>query len=145
VSAEEGRARTLRVELVTPEGPVFSDEARMVIVPGAEGELGVLPRHAPLIARLDAGETRIRRSDGAEPERYATGSGFFQVDGETAVVLVGHAEKADEIDVARAEADRDAATRRLDELPDDEDNALERRRAQRELDDAESRLRIAGR
>ena len=55
----EGPKR-LRVELVTPEGPVFVDDARMVVVPGKAGELGVLPRHIALIAQLKPGETRVR-------------------------------------------------------------------------------------
>ena len=68
MSTSEDHAAVLRVELVTPEGPAYSDEARMVIVPGAEGELGVLPRHAPLVARLNPGETRIQRS----PESWSS-------------------------------------------------------------------------
>ncbi|KAA0998204.1 F0F1 ATP synthase subunit epsilon, partial [Pseudonocardia sp. EV170527-09] len=59
--------KTLRVELVTPEGPVYADEARMVIVPGEAGELGVLPRHMPLTARLKPGETRVQKS----PDQWA--------------------------------------------------------------------------
>jgi F-type H+-transporting ATPase subunit epsilon len=60
MSQQEGGPRTLDVEIVTPEGSVLQDRARMIVVPGAEGELGVLPRHASLIAELNPGETRVR-------------------------------------------------------------------------------------
>src|SRR3954465_539705 len=106
MSTQEGGPARLRVEVITPEGPAYIDEARMVIVPGAEGELGVLPRHAPLVARLDPGETRIRRG-GGEGVPFATGSGYFKGQADTAAILVSTAERADEIDVQQAERDRE--------------------------------------
>ena len=65
MSAADGPKR-LRVELVTPEGPVFVEDARMVVVPGKAGELGVLPRHIALVAQLKPGETRVRTLDAAD-------------------------------------------------------------------------------
>ena len=67
------------VSLVTPDGAAFEGDVEMVIVPGAAGEIGVLARHAPLIATLKAGSTRIHPGGGADVLEFATGPGFFQV------------------------------------------------------------------
>ena len=67
---------TFDVELVTPDGPVFQGDAHMLIVPGAAGEIGVLARHAPLVALLKAGSTRVHLGDG-NVEEFATGPGLF--------------------------------------------------------------------
>ena len=141
--AERDQTHVLNVELVTPQGPVFVDEARMVIVPGADGELGALPRHQPLVARLDPGETRIQRPGEDEWITFATGHGYFRVEKDIAWVLVDTAEKADAIDVAAAERARDDAQARLDAAEQDEE--IDAHRARLDLDDAENRLRVAGR
>ena len=86
MSATEGPKR-LRVELITPEGPVFVEDARMVVVPGKAGELGVLPRHVPLIAQLKVGETRVRTLDD-QWRSFATSDGYFKVQHDRASVLV---------------------------------------------------------
>jgi F-type H+-transporting ATPase subunit epsilon len=146
MSQQEGGPRTLDVEIVTPEGSVLQDRARMIVVPGAEGELGVLPRHAPLIAELNPGETRVRlASDELEFQRFATGSGYFKVQGDTAVVLVDSAVPVGSIDVAAAERARDAARATIDELSGDEEQAGRLRSAQRDLAAAENLLKVAGR
>jgi F0F1-type ATP synthase epsilon subunit len=75
------------VSVVTPEGPAFEGEAEMLIVPGAAGEIGVLARHAPLVAMLQAGSTRVHTGDGNVHE-FATGPGFFQVLENRAIALV---------------------------------------------------------
>ena len=75
MSVDDGPKR-LRVELVTPEGPVYVEDARMVVVPGKAGELGVLPRHIALIAQLKPGETRVRTLDD-EWLSFATGAGYW--------------------------------------------------------------------
>lgn len=99
--------RRFDVSVVTPEGAAFEGDAEMLIVPGAAGEIGVLARHAPLVATLKAGSTRVHiRSD--EIVEYATGPGFFTVQFDRAIALVDHAVKADEID-------REEAQRMLDE------------------------------
>jgi F-type H+-transporting ATPase subunit epsilon len=145
MSSSEGGPRTLDVEIVTPEGSVLRDRARMIVVPGAEGELGVLPRHAPLIAELNAGETRVRVGESPEFQRYATGPGYFKVQGDTAVVLVDSAVPIAEIDVAAAEQARDQAQAAIEELSDDEQQAGRLRRARRDLAVAENLLKVAGR
>ena len=112
------------VSLVTPDGPAYEGDAEMIIVPGAAGEIGVLARHAPLIATLRAGSTRIHQPGGAVQE-YATGPGFFQVLRDRAIALVDDAVEASQIDDARAREQLEAAQagargdrpRRLDGRP----------------------------
>jgi F-type H+-transporting ATPase subunit epsilon len=95
--------RRFDVSLVTPEGAVFEGDAEMLIVPGAAGEIGVLARHAPLVATLKAGSTRVHVSEG-EVREYATGPGFFKVELDRAIALVDDAVLAAEIDDERARA-----------------------------------------
>jgi F-type H+-transporting ATPase subunit epsilon len=102
------------VELITPEGIVFSGDAERVVVPGAAGELGILANHAPLISLLDPGETRVTDADGTV-RRYATDDGFVQVRKNQTLVLVGEAVPAESIDASEA-------NRRLEEAR----SALER-------------------
>ena len=143
MSATEGPKR-LRVELVTPEGPVFVEDARMVVVPGRAGELGVLPRHIPLIAQLKPGETRIRTLDD-EWLSYATGAGYFKIQHDRASVLVGVGRgRSTSIDADRARSDLEDAQRRLAEATG-EDAAAARARAERDIADAENRLKVSGR
>jgi len=142
MSATEGPKR-LRVELVTPEGPIFVEDARMVVVPGRAGELGVLPRHIPLIAQLKPGETRIRTLDD-EWLTYATGAGYFKVQHDRASVLVESAVSVTSIDADRARSDLEDAQRRLAEATG-EDDAGARVRAERDIANAENRLKVAGR
>src|SRR5688572_9590011 len=94
---------TLQCDIVTPEGTLFSAEAEMDVVPGAEGELGVMPRHAPIVAQLEVGETRVRVGAN-EWRRFATSDGYFMVqhhgvdEGGRALVLVEGAVPAEDLD-----------------------------------------------
>ena len=142
MSAAEGPKR-LRVELVTPDGPVFVEDARMVVVPGKAGELGVLPRHIPLIAQLKPGETRVRTLDD-EWLSFATGSGYFKIQHDRASVLVESAVAVTAIDADRARVDLEDAQRRLAEAQASGDEGPEAARAQRDIADAENRLKVAG-
>ena len=90
------------VSVVTPDGPAYEGDAQMIIVPGAAGEIGVLARHAPLIATLKAGSTRVHVND-AQVLEFATGPGFFQVLQDRAIALVDDAVDALKIDAARAQ------------------------------------------
>src|ERR671915_308415 len=95
--------RKFDVSLVTPEGAAFEGEAEMMIVPGAAGEIGVLARHAPLVATLKAGSTRVYLNvDSDDVREFATGSGFFKVELDRAIALVDDAVDAKEIDDVRA-------------------------------------------
>ena len=102
------------VAVVTPDGPVFQGEAHMLIVPGAAGEIGVLARHAPLVATLRAGSTRVHVG-GNEILEFATGPGFFKVELDRALALVDDAVNVKEIDDARAQAQLEAAKAELEE------------------------------
>jgi len=102
---------TIRCEIVTPERLVFSDDVNMVILPGASGEMGILPKHAPLMSLLTEGEVVVKK-DGEEDQYFAVGGGFVEVLPDKVVVLARSAEYAEEIDIARAEA----AMRRAEEL-----------------------------
>jgi F-type H+-transporting ATPase subunit epsilon len=136
---------TFDCQIVTPEGPAFEGEVEMIVVPGAEGELGVLPRHAPLIAALNPGETRVRlAADETTFQRYATGAGYFKVQGDTAVVLVDSAVPVDAIDVAAAQQAREEALAAIEELSADDEQAGRLRSARRDLAVAENLLKVAG-
>ena len=102
------------VSVVTPDGAVYEGEAEMLIVPGQAGEIGVLARHAPLVATLKAGSTRVHLG-GTEVLEFATGPGFFKVETDRALALVDDAVNVKEIDDARATAQLEAAKARARE------------------------------
>jgi F-type H+-transporting ATPase subunit epsilon len=97
----------IRVEIVTVERKLFDDNVDMVIVPGMEGEMGILPRHAHLLATLTFGELRIKK--GNSEESFAIGGGFIEVRPDHVVVLADSAERAEDIDLERADAARHKA------------------------------------
>ena len=130
------------VSVVTPEGPAFEGEAEMLIVPGAAGEIGVLARHAPLVAMLKAGSTRVHLEDG-EVREYATGPGFFQVLEDRAIALVDDAVSAGEIDDARARRQLEEARAELDRV-ESGDSTVDRWQLEQRIRHAENQLRVAG-
>ncbi|HEU5279598.1 MAG TPA: ATP synthase F1 subunit epsilon [Gaiellaceae bacterium] len=137
--------RKFDVSLVTPDGPAFEGEAEMIIVPGAAGEIGVLARHAPLIATLKAGSTRVYLNREAEEVReYATGPGFFKVEQDRAIALVDDAVLASEIDDARAQAQLEAARKEL-ELVERGESAADRWQLEQRIKHAENQLEVSGR
>jgi len=137
--------KTFDVSLVTPEGPAFEGEAEMLIVPGAAGEIGVLARHAPLIATLKAGSTRVYLDLDAENiQEYATGPGFFKVERDRAIALVDDAVLANEIDDARAREQLETAQRELELVERDESNA-DRWQLEQRIKHAENQLSVSGR
>jgi F-type H+-transporting ATPase subunit epsilon len=136
--------RKFDVSLVTPDGPAFEGEAEMLVVPGAAGEIGVLARHAPLIATLKAGSTRVYLDRANEQVReYATGPGFFKVELDRAIALVDDAVLADEIDDARAREQLEAAQRELERVDRGESNA-DRWQLEQRIKHAENQLTVAG-
>ena len=136
--------RTLSVSLVTPEGAVFEGEAEMLIVPGAAGEIGVLARHAPLVAMLKAGSTRVHLRYGQEIQAFATGPGFFRVGEDRALVLVDDAVQATEIDEARARAQLEEAQAELERVERGESDA-DRWQLEQRVRHAENQLAVSGR
>ncbi len=133
------------VSLVTPDGPAFEGEAELLIVPGAAGEIGVLARHAPLIATLKAGSTRVYLNYDAEDVReYATGPGFFQVQLDRAIALVDDAVLANEIDDTRAREQLETAQREL-ELVERGESTADRWQLEQRIKHAENQLAVSGR
>src|SRR4051812_31179767 len=130
----------LLLEIVTPERQVFSDEVDEVVCPGVEGELGVLPHHAPLLTTLGFGELRIKR--GGEEEFFAIAGGFLQVRPDKVVVMAETADMASEINLEHAMEARREAERQLSEgFEEPADLARARAALQRAL----VRIRVAER
>jgi len=142
LATHEGAARTFDLSLVTPEGRAYEGEAEMLIVPGVSGEIGVLARHAPLVAMLKAGEIRVKSN--GEWQAFAAGPGYFKVQQDRALVLVDDAVRAEEIDVeeARREADK---VRALLEQIDSGAEEHDRWKVAQRLRHAENKLAVAGR
>jgi F-type H+-transporting ATPase subunit epsilon len=138
----DGR-KTFDVSLVTPEGPAFEGEAEMIVVPGAAGEIGVLARHAPLVAMLKAGSTRVYVRE-TEVREFATGPGFFKVEQDRALALVDDAVDAREIDVARAESQLEGARAELERI-ERGDSEADRWQVEQRVKHAENQLTVAGR
>ena len=115
----------------------------MIIVPGAAGEIGVLARHAPLIATLKAGSTRVHVSE-SEVLEFATGPGFFQVLQDRAIALVDDAVEANAIDDARARKQLEEAQAELEAI-DRGDSTADRWQIEQRLRHAENQLAVAGR
>ena len=131
----------LLLEIVTPERLAYSDTVDAVNLPGIEGELGVLPHHAPLVSMLGVGELRIRKG-GAE-ESFAIVGGFLQVRPDKVVVMAETADMASEIDLERAQEARRSAERLLEEAGPADTADLAAARAA--LQQALLRIRVAER
>ncbi len=115
----------------------------MLIVPGADGEIGVLARHAPLIAMLNAGSTRVHVTEG-DVREFATGPGFFQVLQDRAIALVDDAVLADDVDDARAQRQLEEARAELERVERGESSA-DRWQLEQRIAHAENQLTVAGR
>ena len=131
----------LLLEIVTPERLAYSDMVDAVNLPGIEGELGVLPHHAPLVSMLGVGELRIRKG-GAE-ESFAIVGGFLQVRPDKVVVMAETADMASDIDLEKAQDARRSAERLLEEVAPTDTSDLAAARAA--LQHALLRIRVAER
>ena len=132
------------VAVVTPEGDSFRGEAEMLIVPGAAGEIGVLARHAPLVATLKAGSTRVHLGGGLEVLELATGPGFFKVELDRAIALVDDAVDVKQVDEERAREQLEAAKAELAKVEAGESTA-DRWQLEQRILHAENQLAVAGR
>ena len=130
----------LRLDIVTVERLIYSGEVDMVIAPGIEGEMGILPHHAPLMTVLQPGELRARK--GGEEYSLVVSGGFLEVRPDRVIVLADAAERAEEIDIARAEEAKRRAEQQLAERYTPEVDAA---RAEASLRRALIRLKVAGR
>jgi F-type H+-transporting ATPase subunit epsilon len=142
MAASENGTKTFDLSLVTPEGAVYEGEAQMLIVPGAAGEIGVLARHAPLVAMLQAGEIRVRA--GGEWQSFAAGPGYFKVQQDRAIALVDDAVKAEEIDVEQARREVEEARARLERIDSGDDQESDRWHVEQRLRHAENKIAVAG-
>ena len=133
------------VAVVTPEGDAFRGEAEMLVVPGAAGDIGVLARHAPLVATLRAGSTRVyldREADNVV--ELATGPGFFKVELDRAIALVDDAVDVKDVDDARAQEQLEAAKAELERVDAGESTA-DRWQLEQRIKHAENQLTVSGR
>jgi F-type H+-transporting ATPase subunit epsilon len=112
---------TLKLEIVTPEAKIYSEDVDMVTLPGVEGEMGIYPMHIPLMTQIAHGEI-IARKNGVD-HYLATGEGFVQITGDRVAILTDMAIKADDIDEMKAEEARKKAEARLAEKLTDEETA----------------------
>jgi len=126
----------MRLDIVTAEQVVFSEDVDVVVAPGIEGELGILPHHTPLMTMLQPGELRVRK--GGEEIFLVVSGGFLEVRPDRIIVLADAAERAEEIDIARAEEAKRRAEERLALPATDVDLA----RAEAALRRSLARLRI---
>jgi F-type H+-transporting ATPase subunit epsilon len=133
--------KRLGVRLLTPEGAVYDGAATMVVAPSVEGEVGILPRHTPLVAFLRPGEVRVKTLE-EEEVVFATTEGYLSVEEDRVLVLVEQAERADQIDRGRAEEALRRAEAALAEAGDDDVARVAAESARRR---AENRLRVADR
>ena len=102
---------TIKLDIVTAERVVYSDDVDIVVAPGVEGQLGILPHHAPLMTMLQPGELRARK--GGEEVSLAITGGFLEVRPDRVIVLADAAERAEEIDIHRAEEAKRRAQEQL--------------------------------
>ena len=138
-----GSGKTFDVSLVTPEGAAYEGRAQMLIVPGQIGEIGVLARHAPLVATLKAGSTRVHVGPN-EVLEFATGPGFFKVELDRALALVDDAVSVKEIDDDRAREQLEAARAELAKVEAGQSTA-DRWQLEQRIRHAENQLAVSGR
>jgi F-type H+-transporting ATPase subunit epsilon len=127
---------SIKLDIVTAERSVFSEEVDVVVAPGIEGQLGLLPHHTPLMTTLQAGELRVRK--GGEEFSLVISGGFLEVRPDRIIVLADAAERTDEIDLARAEEAKRRAQEYLSRHTHDVDTA----RAEAALSRSLARLKV---
>jgi F-type H+-transporting ATPase subunit epsilon len=128
----------IRLDIVTAERVVYSEDVDVVVAPGVEGQLGILPHHTPLMTSLQVGELRVRT--GKEEFSLAISGGFLEVRPDRIIVLADTAERAEEIDIARAEEAKRRAEQRL---TDRHAAGLDGARAEAALRRSLARLKVA--
>jgi len=112
---------TLRLEIITAERQVFADDVNVVVAPGIEGELGILPHHSPLMTMLKPGELLIRKD--SDETYMSVSGGFLEIRPDKIIILADACERAEEIDIERAEEAKRRAEERLKTHPPDVDMA----------------------
>ncbi len=130
----------LEAEVLTPDGEVFSGELEMLVTRTSTGEVGILARHIPMVARLVPAELRLHKAEGGEVETYAQGEGWLEVFANRARVLVAEAVPPDELDASELKSRLEDAEKRLD---DAEEGSAAAEQAERERARAEAFIQIA--
>jgi F-type H+-transporting ATPase subunit epsilon len=115
-------ASTLKLEIVTPDSKVFSEDVDMVTLPASEGEMGIYPQHVPVVTQVVSGEL-VARKEGRDV-RLAVGEGFVEITADRVAIMTDMAIRAENIDEAKAEEARRRAEARLAEHLDDEEAAV---------------------
>jgi F-type H+-transporting ATPase subunit epsilon len=133
--------RTLLCEIVTPERIVYTNEVRMVVAPTIDGEIGIMPLHAPLVSALKPGEIRVMLGDD-KVEWFAISGGYIQVHEDKVIVLADQAAASSQIDVERARQTLESARRRMEEIATDDEGELNACMA--DLNWCEAQLNVAG-
>lgn len=128
----------LSLEIVTGEREVFKGEVDMINAPGGDGDMGILPRHAPVLSTLRPGVLRVKI--GNDQQEFAIGGGFINILGDHVIILADSAERAEEIDIARAEAARLRAQEMLKNPPENKEDLF---RLETALRKSEARLKVA--
>jgi len=137
-------ARTLLCEIVTPEAILYTNEVQMVVATTSDGEIGILPLHAPVVTTLAPGEVRLRFGDGAADwEFFSISGGYLQVHEDKVIVLADNAVSVSQIDSARAKESAALISERLAELPPEAED--QRAEMIRDLDWTQTQLRVAER
>ena len=131
--------KTIKVSVVTPDGPVYESDVEMVSTKAKSGELGILPGHIPLVAPLEIGAVRLKLAGGKQ-EQIAVSGGFLEVRPEQVTVLAQAAEKASDIDVERAQRAKERAEQRLQQAQQEH---VDFKRAELALRRAVNRLNVA--
>jgi F-type H+-transporting ATPase subunit epsilon len=129
--------KTIKVSVVTPDGPVYEADVEMVSTKAKSGELGILPGHIPLVAPLEISAVRLKKE--GKTQYIAVSGGFLEVRPDKVTILAQAAERAEDIDVARAKAAKERAERRLQSKDDD----IDFKRAELALKRALNRLNVA--
>jgi F-type H+-transporting ATPase subunit epsilon len=132
--------KTMKVHVVTPDGPVYDSEVEMVSTKAQTGELGIMPGHIPMVAPLQIGAVRLKK--GGNTDYVAVSGGFLEVRPDTVTILAQTAEKSDEIDIERAVRARERAEQRLNERQQEN---VDFKRAELALQRAINRISIAQR
>ena len=139
-------ARTLLAEIVTPEAILYTNEVQMVVATTPAGEIGILPLHSPIVTTLAPGEVRLRFGDGAADwEYFSISGGYLQVHEDKVIVLADNAVAVSQIDASRAKESAELVAERLKELPAGSESDEERDAMIRDLEWAQTQLRIAER
>ncbi|MFJ5759394.1 F0F1 ATP synthase subunit epsilon [Neobacillus sp. NPDC093182] len=132
---------TIKVSVVTPDGPVYESDVEMVIAKAQSGELGILPGHIPMVAPLEIGVVRLLKSGSKEEDLVAVSGGFLEVRPDKVTILAQAAEKSEDIDVERALRAKERAEQRMrDQKAED----IDFRRAELALQRAINRLTVTG-